>query len=65
MSSDTTATQERMSLTFTKKDTWIKNEIEREVELNPYWSKTGFVKNALMEHFARKRNANRIVVRPQ
>ena len=32
--------------------------------LNPYWSKTGFVKkNALMEHFARKRNANRIVVR--
>lgn len=50
--------QERMSLTFTKKDTWIKNEIEREVELNPYWSKTGYVKNALIEHFRNKKNGS-------
>jgi len=47
-----------MSLTFTKKDTWIKNEIEREIELNPYWSKTGYVKNALIEHFRNKKNGS-------
>ena len=62
MPSDTTATQERMSLTFTKKDSWIKNEIEREIELNPYWSRTGYVKNALIEHFARKKNEKQLIM---
>ena len=51
-----TVQQERISLTFTKKDTWIKNEIEREIEQNPYWSKTGYVKNALIEHFRNKKH---------
>ena len=54
--------QERISLTFTRKDNWIKNEIEREVELNPYWSKTGYIKNALIDHFASKKANHRIEV---
>jgi hypothetical protein len=54
--------QERISLTFTSKDNWIKNEIEREVELNPYWSKTGYVKNALIDHFASKKATSRVEV---
>ena len=49
--------QDRMSLTFTSKDKWIKSEIEREVELNPYWTKTGYVKHALVQYFASKKNA--------
>tara|TARA_B100002019_G_scaffold98480_1_gene84848 strand:+ start:220 stop:447 length:228 start_codon:yes stop_codon:yes gene_type:complete len=47
--------QERMSLTFTKKDAWIKNEIEKEAEDHPYWTKTGIIKNALIEHFSRRK----------
>ena len=52
-----------MSLTFTKKDSWIKNEIERDVELNPYWTKNGIVKHALIEHYARRRDERKVTMR--
>lgn len=51
--------QERMSLTFTKKDAWIKNEIEKIAEDHPYWTKSGIIKNALIEHFSRKKTVEK------
>ena len=48
--------QERMSITFTKNDAWMKDKVERIVEMNPYFTKSGYIKSALLEHFRNQSN---------
>ena len=52
----TTTTPDRMSLTFTSKDRWIKNEIDKQCEDHPYFTKAGYVKHALVQYFASKKH---------
>ena len=63
MPSDNAAVQERISVTFTPRNSWVKNQLERDVELNPFMTKTGIVITALMEHYARRKHVNKIPIR--